>query len=349
MSFAELERSLLANCTARREKANVSRFRWVQCQLDLLSKLRTPGAVQKALNSLPLTLDKTYEDPLARIDGEEDRALTKQILQFLAFSFRPLALEEVSTMLQITPGMHHLDESKCLTQPTDVLDICGSLLKYDEKTEKVALAHHSVKTYLTSSPRNSASYFRLEEREAHRALALTCIAYLSFDAFAEKRNMGHFILDKFPLLGYATEHWGLHMKEVSDPDELLLSNLRYFLLSADDGRHNFINWVQILIPSSRFAHTTPPLYYAASYGLTSVVKYLLQLGVDVEVHGGQGGATPINIAAYRGNLDVVKVLYDHGADPLKPDLSINFNAVKWASVQSQWSVVEYFKAKGCIA
>lgn len=167
------------------------------------------------------------------------------------------------------------------------------------------------------------------------------------DTFAQELKYRESLsLDEHLALDYATEHWSLHMKELSDPGELLFSQLRYFLLSADDGRHNFINWVRTLIPESPFAQKTSPLYYASSYGLTPAFKYLLDLGVDTEVPGGRGGATPINIAAFRGNLDVVKVLYKDGADPLKKDRIMDLNAIQWAKHGGRRDVFEYFKAKG---
>ncbi|KAL9046164.1 MAG: hypothetical protein Q9214_000932 [Letrouitia sp. 1 TL-2023] len=300
--------------------------------------LRTPGAVKKALSSLPPTLDKTYESILGRIDEEEDRVLTRQILELLAFSLRPLRLTEVCIMLQITPGMQALDESKSLTQPKDILDICGSLLKYNEKLGTVTLAHHSVKMYLMSSPGKNASFFKINAQEAHRTIALFCLTYLSFSAFNRERHEPSSLLcETYPFLDYATFFWALHMQEVTDLSEPLWSTLRSFLLSGDDGRQNFNNWVNVLVPDSKLAKTTTPLYYAASYGLTNVVKFLLSIGVDTEVHGGRGGATPINIAAYRGHLDVVKLLHKHGADPLKPDLSSGLNAVRWAYYQRELS------------
>ncbi|KAL9609937.1 MAG: hypothetical protein Q9167_005333 [Letrouitia subvulpina] len=306
--------------------------------------LRTPGAVQKALASLPPTLDKTYENILGRIDEEEDRMLTRQILELLAFSLRPLRLSEVCVMLQITPGMHALDESKSLTQPKDILDICGSLLKYNEKLGTVTLAHHSVKMYLTSNPGKKASFFKISAQEAHRTIAMLCLTYLSFGAFnRERQEPSSLLCEWYPFLDYATFYWALHMQEVTDLSEPLWGTLRSFLLSSDDGRQNFNNWVTVLVPDSTLAKTTTPLYYAASYGLTTVVKFLLSVGVDTEVHGGRGGATPINIAAYRGHLDVVKLLHKHGADPLKPDLSSGLNAMQWAYYQRALEVVDYFR------
>ena len=322
----------------------------MQCQLDLLSRLRTPGAVRRALESLPPTLDKTYENLLGRIHGEEDKLLARQILEILAFSLRPLDLEEVCTMLQITPGLPTPDESKALTQPEDILDICGSLLKYNQKTRIVTLAHHSVKVYLMTDPLNKASYFKLDAQEAHCNIALLCLTYLSYDAFCVKRReTGPTLYGQHPLLDYATANWALHVQEIKELREPLWSTLRYFLLSGEDGRQNFVNWVRLLVPEAENAQKTPPLYYAASYGLTNVVEYLLSLGVDVEVYGGRGDATPINIAAYRGHLDVVKLLLKHGANPLKPDDGGNetgLNAVQWAYYQRQWAVYNFFEQQG---
>lgn len=247
-------------------------------------------------------------------------------------------------MLQITPGMHALDESKSLTQPKDILDICGSLLKYNEKLGTVTLAHHSVKMYLTSSPGKNASFFKINAQEAHRTIALSCLTYLSFSAFdRERHELSSLLCETYPFLDYATFFWALHMQEVTDLSEPLWGTLRSFLLSGDDGRQNFNNWVNVLVPDAQLAKTTTPLYYAASYGLTTVVKFLLSIGVNTEIHGGRGGATPINIAAYRGHLDVVKLLHKHGADPLKPDLSSGLNAVRWAYYQRNYEVVDYFE------
>ena len=325
------------------------RFRWVQCQLDLLSRLRTPGAVRKALTSLPPTLDKTYEEILGRIDGEEDRALTKQILELLVFTLRPLTLSLVCEILQITPGMLRLDESKCLTQPTDILSICGSLLHHDKQSDVLTLAHHSVQSYLVSDLRDSVAYFQLNEQEGHRSLALYCLTYLSFDAFAgdlaDPKYGAESLYSKYNFSSYAVQNWALHVKEAGPPGEPLWNVMKSFLLSEDAGCHNFKNWVLLLIPGSKYAKNTPPLYYAASYGLTTVVQYLLDMGADPEVPGGRAGATPINIAAFRGNLDTVKLLFERGADPLARG-SEGLNALDWAKYRNNRGVVKFFEEKG---
>lgn len=326
-------------------KTSTSRFRWVYCQLDLLSRLRTPGAVRKALKSLPPTLDKSYETLLSRIDGEEDRKLTREILELMAFSLRPLTLPEICDYLQIVPEMPILDESKRLTDSKDVLSICGSLLNLSGRSGYVTLAHHSVKSYLLSEIKGDASFFRLSEPDAHRKLAIKCLAYLSLEEFSTGPCENHSdIMDRYqryPFLEYATQDWPLHTQRLEELGDSLWASLRSFLFSADTGRGNFHSWVQLLIPGSKNVTRTPPLYYAASFGLTLVVRYLLEAGANVEVHGGRSGATPINIASFRGHEDVVRLLLEYGADPHAKD-EAGWSAIWWARLNRHWKVVDIF-------
>ncbi|KAL8785844.1 MAG: hypothetical protein Q9195_008468 [Heterodermia aff. obscurata] len=321
-------------------------FRWVQCQLDTLSKLRTPGAVRKALKNLPPTLDKTYEGLLDRIDNDEDRKLAREILEIVCYTYRPFTLLEVCEMLQVTPGLRELDESKCLADPKDVLSICGSLLNFQQHTGLVTPAHHSVKTYLTSNLQGKASYFQLSESEADRAIATKCLTYLSFDAFSDgpRPNLPSLREQyrRYPLLDYAAQRWTLHVKNVKVLGDTLWTAMKDLLLSQDQGRGNFSAWVQMLLPAASIESIgrTPPLYYAASYGLTIVVRYLIEAGVDLEVHAGRCGATPLNIASFRGHYDVVKLLLEHGANPKAVDYTPGWSAIQWARYNSHFKVYD---------
>jgi hypothetical protein len=325
---------------------NEPRLRWVQCQLDTLSRLRTPGAVREALTKLPPTLDKTYESLLSRIGDDEDKVLAREILEILAFTFRPLRLAELCDFLQITPGLRVLDESKCLADPADILSICGSLLTCPRETGLVTLAHHSVRTYLMSDLQGKSEYFRLLPRRAHSNLATKCLTYLSFDAFAGGPCSSATGLQewyqRFPLLEYAAQRWALHIGILERLDDSTWKTLKEFLFSADEARGNYQAWVQLLIPNStaRQIIQTPPLYYAASFGLTEVVRYLLDAGADIEAHGGRGGATPLNIASFRGHYDVAKVLLERGADPHAEDHYGPWSAIEWARYNGHIRVVK---------
>ena len=291
--------------------------------------------MKSALENLPPNLDKTYEGLLERITSDEDRILAREILELVSFSFRPFTLTEVHELLQITPGLHKVDEIRCLSDPKDILSICGSLLNYQHYTGHVTLAHHSVQTYLTSALQGEAAYFRLSEENAHRSLAMKCLTYLSFDAFSdgpqEKISLTR-QYRRFPLLPYAAQRWALHAGHVKELGDPLWATMKDFLFSQDSGRGNFQFWVQLLIPSAsvKSIRQTPPLYYAASYGLTTVVRYLIEAGADMEVHAGRCGATPLNIACFRGHYDVAQVLLEHGADPYAVDVNPGWSSFQWA-------------------
>src|ERR1700727_3989815 len=79
----------------------IPRFRWVVCQLDELRKCAKLSELRRALNALPKTLDETYERILVKID-ELYREDVQKVLQFLAFSARPVSLEEVVEALAVT-------------------------------------------------------------------------------------------------------------------------------------------------------------------------------------------------------------------------------------------------------
>lgn len=308
----------------------------MQCQLDTLSRLRTPGAVREALTKLPPTLDKTYQNLLIRIGDDEDKILARELLEILAFTFRPLRLVELCEFLQITPGVRVLDESKCLADPADILSICGSLLACQRETGLVTLAHHSVRTYLLSDLQGKSEYFRLLPRRAHSNLAIKCLTYLSFNAFAggpcstatglQERYQ------RFPLLEYTAQRWALHLGNLEELDDSMWKTLKNFFFSADEARGNYHAWVQLLIPdcTARQISQSPPLYYAASFGLIEVVRYLLDAGADIEARGGRGGATPLNIASFRGHYDVAKLLLERGADPHAQDHGVRWSAIEWA-------------------
>lgn len=221
---------------------------------------------------------------------------------------------------------------------------------YEADSEVITLAHHSVRTYLISNLKGDLAYFQLNEIDGHRQMAIICLNLLCFDALSGDAPVSLSgasytdIDDDF--LDYAVQHWAFHTKEVPDLGRPLWSILKSFLFSSDSGRQNFQNWVQLLIPEFNLVKNAPPLYYAASFGLITVVQHLLDIGADIEVRGGRGGATPINIAAFRGHLAVVKLLLQAGADPSKKDIATNMNAVQWAWYRHHWGIVEYFEDNG---
>lgn len=82
------------------------------------------------------------------------------------------------------------------------------------------------------------------------------------------------------------------------------------------------------------------LRVAASYARWDLVTAL----VDVEVAIPSQGRTPLHLAAGAGELDLVKLLVERGADPAVKDPEYGAPAVEWARFLAQPAVVEWLEA-----
>lgn len=133
------------------------RFRWVVCQIDSLKKCIRPKDVQNALKSLPTTLNEFYARALLGID-ESYRQMAIRALQWLAFSKKPIAIEELAEAVIIDPeATPSFDRTDRLLDSHDVLKVLSSLVTvyksrrwaFDyqeiEEIEEIRLAHFSVK------------------------------------------------------------------------------------------------------------------------------------------------------------------------------------------------------------
>ena len=133
----------------------VPRFHWVSCQLEELWTSPTKGKLKETLQSLPTTLGGTYEHNLDRIPKHHCKYVL-QVLQWLAFSKHPLALQELSAALEvdIRNGAPVKDDNRVL-DPWTVLNMCSNLVTIalecvNKDGVHVQLAHLSIQNYLTS-------------------------------------------------------------------------------------------------------------------------------------------------------------------------------------------------------
>lgn len=111
------------------------RFRWVECQFDTLRKCITNNAVRKALKELPLTLDKTYDPILCSIPQDYHRE-AQCVMQLLAFSYRPLTLDEVAEAIAVNCDDECFDPEDRLPDQYDILEICSSLVTLAARGER---------------------------------------------------------------------------------------------------------------------------------------------------------------------------------------------------------------------
>jgi ankyrin repeat protein len=308
----------------------MNRFRWAVCQLDMLGKCRNPLALRKSLAGLPPTLDETYERILYAID-EEDSEYAVRILRWLAFSCRPLLVEEVAEVVAIDIERNPaFDSEEVLEDPLEVLSICSSLVTITTIEQRltpssnghsttVTLAHYSVKEYLCSdrSLQGRAARYSIREIDCNEFIAKSCISYLL--QFQIPGCLSESIHES-KLAMYAANFWITHTQAVSQQSETL-NRVIMKLFSA--GNAAYLNWTQIykaeqFWKATSFSKDWPkdpaPLYYASLNGLTEIVGLLLSEAVaDVNARGGEYG-TALNAALAGGFNKIADLLLSNGAD-----------------------------------
>jgi hypothetical protein len=149
------------------------------------------NSLRRTLDSLPTTLDETYDRILSKVN-ERNRPLVQHILQCVCFFFRPISVEEVRHISRI--GEHRIppfDSEDALFHQKDMIDLCSGLLclvfvhnwraasgfrshQYSYNQETVQFAHFSVKEYLLAT---RAMSWRLDEELSHLYIVKAGIAY----------------------------------------------------------------------------------------------------------------------------------------------------------------------------
>ncbi|KAF3768506.1 hypothetical protein M406DRAFT_336936 [Cryphonectria parasitica EP155] len=290
-----------------REKAN-GMFLWVSCQLEALEKCPDPLSLRQTLQSLPRTLDETYARVLSRIPPEfEQNAI--RILQFLAFSERPLRVEEaVDVIAVVTRNKPRFDAKNRMPQADEISIYCSSLVAVVTRGEdgengvkELQLAHFSVKEYLVSDRLQQNISRTFMEAQARASITEVCLAYLlELDHSLSLVR----IRQSYPLAQYAARYWMSHavQADTSKVHDLI----REFCLDENSPQpcYSLYNpdepWEEELESSQ--TDETVVLYYVACGGIVSAVEDVLKNGADINAR----------VAARSGREAVVKMLLDTG-------------------------------------
>ena len=183
----------------------------------------------------------------------------------------------------------------------------------EHKTDKIKLAHFSIKEYLLSKyvqehHDKKIKEFSLSQELSHSVMSQTCLAYLLQFEMPKSGNAADFSLMK-----YAAKNWIFHVQSSNDDNsqESALSKLMIKLLTPDNPA--FVNWVKIYDPQNA-SEQLPPRYYTCKAGLIKVTDILLKNGADVNrwVKGKYGHV--LQEASFGGHEAIAKVLIENGAD-----------------------------------
>ena len=323
--------------------SNNCRFRYAQLVLSYIQAQRTVRTIRQAMGHIPETLNTVYESILSRVPVD-DKVYVRRALMWLSFSDERLSLEELSEAVVLEEDLTSIGKDDRLQSLDFLPEVAQGIIAFDDGY--ASLAHSSVKTFLTSEwiKTSNVKYYALDEDSATSKLMRLCLTYLLFTDFKTvhfgSQNIGK-QYEQFPLLYYAVNYWPIHALQLSSHDYKLVD--RFFQTRNLPQGGNFTYWVWCLIPTEEPSRIqeTQPLYYASSFGLVSIVDYLLKTDpeIDVDALGGRFRSTPLIVASYRGHTEVVKLLLRAGADPAKPDID-GWNALQWAQNWT-WTEIEH--------
>ena len=323
--FSTFLRALLAQGLT-----SVYRFLWAVCQIDHLSRIRT-AITPDVLTALPRGLESTFEGILLRLE-EEDQVLALDILRVIMFSHRPLDLSEVVEAAAMTPEIRNLKQLRktALRRPTDVFQLCGSLIRQSRATGKIYLAHYSVQEFLSRPLLEKGRHnpFFLQEMKAQQKQFEACMSYLSLTDIASETFQESFRLAKdsdhvdsdiqmftgFPFLDYAANHWPSHLRALGSEGMLLISPLLEGFLLSQSG--SFESWAlisQYIHGYYKFPEGLRPIHAAVLFGLEYLTVELLKHDPGCLNVQTTDGRTPLHVALENEHEWILDFLVQRGA------------------------------------
>lgn len=248
------------------------------------------------------------------------------IFQWIAFSKRPLSLEELAEAAIVRPTNDPVDPDDRLTNVLEVVRICQSLVSLftdsvdENKVTKVQFAHFSVQEYLISK---RAGPFSLSTTASQNFVAGCCISYLL--QFGDGRDTQDPNIE-YPLLSYTSNNWIHHVQQANDGDSVL-KNLLYNLFSPRfQPVHSLFERAHALSnPSLELLRPTRSgkLYISSLLGLPYVTQRLIEEGCEIDATYNTLGedilfppfVTALEAAALNWHEPVVDILLSYSADP----------------------------------
>jgi ankyrin repeat protein len=318
------------------------------------------------LKDLPKGLDATYDRMLEKIDTRR-RKQVASLLKWLAFSLRPLRLDELAEIFILD---HELtvpfDENKRLFTPEDVLKYLPGLvitvpirvghyssIWYNTEAIEIRLAHFSIKEYLISQRmrQDLVTRFSITETNAHLHISESCLAYhlhISKTELATKDSVR-----RFALWEYAAFYWARHLEEVGRASWTASVTGRAMQVLTPCVK-SLLNMVRIKGPGSYLDHNWDlkseelvlPLCYTASLGAFQITDLLINNGANINEHSpARGCEYALQAAAVGRNTSIVQLFLDKGAD-INTQGGLYGNALQAAACRGNENMVQLLLDKG---
>lgn len=318
------------------------------------------------LESLPDSLDETYERMLSKIDSHliDD---ARRILAFLCFAPTPMFVSQLIDGIAVDiEDYTGLNKKRRLQGADDIHQICRDFVKISSREESIGLnprtedsivriAHFSIREYLVSKvvQHEKARIFSFDSVTIQAKFAQIYLMYLLEDGIHESTAE-----QEFPLAPYAAQFWDHHYKNTIGP----VAELDRLIIQLFQRQESFTNWTGLhggLEEDIDLDPTLTPIYWASYLGLTRVLPSL----IDGQQPGSMNNSAPslvifnqintdprtwgpvLHMASFRGHDQIVHMLLDRGANINAPG-GLFGNALRAASAEGHVKVVQALLDRG---
>ncbi|KAK7917981.1 hypothetical protein PG985_009855 [Apiospora marii] len=280
---------------------------------------------------------------MARITSQLARHArrAKQVLGWITHAERPLKKLELQHALAVEPGQPMLDPEN-LPEIGHLVSVCAGLVTVDEESEVVRLAHYTAQEYFALTKEQWFPMFQ-------ETIVMTCLSYLSFNAFAAGPCPSTLAerFRQYPFYDYAAGHWGHHARGAQTREYILtFLQMGNEVDAADQARGHYEPRITNPVVRPKifqcdsgvpleggvasptcYQHDSEPyvskrngLHLAAAFGLEDTVREMLRV-YDVNARD-KWRFTALELAASNNYPDAVRVLVEKGADLVSQKMAL---------------------------
>ena len=120
--------------------------------MNYILRFKDPRNMKNALeNSVPSELFDVYETVMnsIRCSNDDSNELGQRVLSWIFHSKRPLKMPELREAIAIRRTDVDLNEDD-LMNADEIVELCGSLINYDGKSQVVSFSHETVQEFLNT-------------------------------------------------------------------------------------------------------------------------------------------------------------------------------------------------------
>ncbi|PWW75945.1 hypothetical protein C7212DRAFT_279937 [Tuber magnatum] len=297
-------------------------FLWVSLILEILAASQDDSREEftKIVTTSPPDLAQFYTNIL---DKSVDPSKARRILHIVVAAAGPLTLREMNVAFRIRRDHMTIKDLGEFSPGFEkiVKNLCGLFVRVID--EKIYLVHQTAREFLIKGSSSGLGnwQYTLCSADSNFVVADLCISYLSLEDFENnplpgdaRRYSAYLARNNFvqehALLHYVATHWPRHFRDSVDQQMELFERT---CLICKPGSNRLLTWFTLHWNNSPWwgpaPHDFTHLMIASWLGQGRVAERLLKEGGDINSRSEHHG-TALNIAAYRKDKDVTKILVE---------------------------------------